>query len=249
MTHSATVGPSLIIESMRILWRRDIRWLVLIPLLVNIILFISVAGFAASWLQNWITAISTSVPEWLQWLAWVIWFLFALLALAIYAFTFTILANLIGSPFYGVIAQRVIAAEITNELSAGMAEDDWWHSAWKSLIRELRLIGYFLPRTLAVGIVTAILSFIPVLNLLAPIIAGTWAAWCLCLQYLDYAADSEGISFLVLRQKVSSNRFNSLGFGLSAMLGSAIPLINLVMLPASVVAGSLLWCRQHREFN
>jgi len=69
------------------------------------------------------------------------------------------------------------------------------------------------------------------------------------LQYLDYAADSEGISFLVLRQKVSDNRFNSLGFGLSAMLGSAIPMINLVMLPASVVAGSLLWCRQHREFS
>ena len=117
MTRSATVGPSLIIEGMRILWRRDIRWLVLIPLLVNIILFISVAGFAASWLQNWITTISTSVPEWLQWFAWVIWFLFALLALAIYAFTFTILANLIGSPFYGVIAQRVIAAEIANDLS------------------------------------------------------------------------------------------------------------------------------------
>ena len=114
MARGVTVGPSLIIEGMRILWRRDIRWLVLIPLLVNIILFISVAGFAASWLQNWITTISTSVPEWLQWLAWVIWFLFALLALAIYAFTFTILANLIGSPFYGVIAQRVIAAEIAS---------------------------------------------------------------------------------------------------------------------------------------
>ena len=93
------------------------------------------------------------------------------------------------------------------------------------------------------------LSFIPVVNLLAPIIAGSWAAWCLCLQYLDYAADSQGVTFLALRKKVSDNRLNSMGFGLTALLASAIPLVNLVMLPASVVAGSLLWCRQHRDLD
>ena len=231
------------------LGRRDIRWLVLIPLLINFILFASATSFAASWLQNWITAITTSVPDWLQWLVWAIWFLFAILALAIYAFTFTILANLIGSPFYGVIAQRVIAAEIAVDQSNILAESGLLSGAWNSLVRELQLIGYFLPRTVAVGIVAMMMSFIPVVNLLAPIIAGSWAAWCLCLQYLDYAADSRGVTFLALRKKVSDNRLNSMGFGLTALLASAIPLVNLVMLPASVVAGSLLWCRQHRDID
>ena len=231
------------------LGRRDIRWLVLIPLLINFILFASTTSFAASWLQNWITAITTSVPDWLQWLVWAIWFLFAILALAIYAFTFTILANLIGSPFYGVIAQRVIAAEIAVDQSNILTESGLLSGAWNSLVRELQLIGYFLPRTVAVGIVAMMMSFIPVVNLLAPIIAGSWAAWCLCLQYLDYAADSQGVTFLALRKKVSDNRLNSMGFGLTALLASAIPLVNLVMLPASVVAGSLLWCRQHRDLD
>jgi len=235
------------LEGLRIIWRRDIRWLVLIPLLINIVLFASATGFAASWLQNWINTITTSVPEWLQWLAWIIWLLFAILALAIYAFTFTILANLIGSPFYGVIAQRVIAAEVPNNKSIALTENGLLSGPWNSVVRELQLIGYFLPRTLVVGIATVMLSFIPVANLLAPIIAGTWAAWCLCLQYLDYAADSQGVTFLELRTKVSENRLNSMGFGASAMLASAIPLLNLLMLPASVVAGSLLWCRQHND--
>ena len=234
------------LEGLRILWRRDIRWLVLIPLLINIVLFASATGFVASWLQNWITTITTSVPEWLQWLAWIIWLLFAILALAIYAFTFTILANLIGSPFYGVIAKRVIAAEAANN-SIVLTEEGLISGACNSVVRELQLIRYFLPRTLVIGIATVILSFIPVANLLAPIIAGTWAAWCLCLQYLDYAADSQGVTFLELREKVSGNRLNSMGFGASAMLASAIPLLNLLMLPASVVAGSLLWCRQHND--
>tara|TARA_B110000003_G_C16640604_1_gene530000 strand:+ start:2115 stop:2831 length:717 start_codon:yes stop_codon:yes gene_type:complete len=237
------------IEGLRTLWRRDIRWLVLIPLLINIVLFAVGTGFAASWLQNWITTITTSVPDWLQWLAWAIWFLFTILALAIYSFTFTILANLVGSPFYGVIAQRVIVAEVADNQSNALNEIGLLRGAWNSLVRELQLIGYFLPRTVVVGIMAVMLSFIPVVNLLAPIIAGGWAAWCLCLQYLDYAADSQGVTFLALRKKVSGNRLNSIGFGLSAMLASAIPLVNLVMLPASVVAGSLLWCRQHRDMD
>ena len=127
------------LEGLQILWRRDIRWLVVIPLLINIFLFASATGFAANWLQNWITTITTSVPDWLQWLAWIIWFLFAILALAIYAFTFTILANLIGSPFYGVIAQRVIASEVGDDQSYVLAESGLLSGAWDSLIRELQL--------------------------------------------------------------------------------------------------------------
>ena len=237
------------LEGLQILWRRDIRWLVVIPLLINIFLFASATGFAANWLQSWITTITTSVPDWLQWLAWIIWFLFAILALAIYAFTFTILANLIGSPFYGVIAQRVIASEVGDDQSYVLAESGLLSGAWDSLIRELQLIGYFLPRTVVVGIVTLLLSVIPVLNLLAPILAASWAAWCLCLQYLDYAADSEHITFADLRNKVTASRLSSMSFGFTAMITSAVPLLNLLMLPASVVAGSLLWCRQHRNID
>jgi CysZ protein len=227
------------------LWRPDIRWLVIMPLLINIILFLSATGFATQWLQDWITTITTSIPEWLQWLAWIIWFLFAILAMAIYAFSFTLLANLIGSPFYGVIAQRVIATEANSTVGSTSAAA----SAWQSVVREVQLIIYFVPRTLGVGVVALILSFIPVVNLLAPIIAASWAAWCLCLQYLDYAADSEGVAFVDLRNKVSANRLSSMGFGVSTMVASAVPVVNLVILPASVVAGSLLWCRQHRDIG
>jgi len=227
------------------LWRPDIRWLVIMPLLINIILFLSATGFATQWLQDWITTITTSIPEWLQWLAWIIWFLFAILAMAIYAFSFTLLANLIGSPFYGVIAQRVIATEANSTVGSTSAAA----SAWQSVVREVQLIVYFVPRTLGVGVVALILSFIPVVNLLAPIIAASWAAWCLCLQYLDYAADTEGVSFVDLRNKVSANRLSSMGFGVSTMVASAVPVVNLVILPASVVAGSLLWCRQHRDIG
>ena len=42
LTNTATDGPALILEGLRMLWRPDIRWLVIMPLLINIILFLSV---------------------------------------------------------------------------------------------------------------------------------------------------------------------------------------------------------------
>jgi CysZ protein len=99
--------PSLIIEGFRLLWHRRIRWLVIIPLIINLLLFSALTWIAGTWIGDWITWLTASVPEWLQWLAWIIWLLFALLVLVIYAFTFTLIANLIGSPFYGIISCNV----------------------------------------------------------------------------------------------------------------------------------------------
>ena len=86
---SATAsGPALIIEGLKLLWHPQIRWLVLIPLLINLLLFASATGFAAQWLGDWLDNMLSSVPDWLHWLAWVIWLMFTSLALMIYAFTF-----------------------------------------------------------------------------------------------------------------------------------------------------------------
>ena len=64
--------------------------------------------------------------------------------------------------------------------------------AWQSFRRQLQLLAYFIPRTIAVALLTLVVSFIPLLNLLAPVIAGCWAAWSLAIQYLDYPADIDG---------------------------------------------------------
>jgi CysZ protein len=95
-------------EGLKLLWHPEIRWLVLMPLLINLLLFGTATGFAAQWLGDWLENILSSVPDWLHWLAWIIWLLFMSLALMTYAFTFTIVANLIGSPFYGLISEKVI---------------------------------------------------------------------------------------------------------------------------------------------
>jgi CysZ protein len=241
---SALSGPSLILQGAKLLWHPNIRWLVLIPLLVNIALFSTLTAAAGQWLGGWLNSMVSSVPDWLQWLVWVIWLLFSALALVIYAFTFTLVANLIGSPFYGVIAERVILME-RGDLS-GTPNSSMLGIAWQSFVRQLHLLGYFIPRTIGMGLLTLVVSFVPLLNLLAPAIAGCWAAWSLTIQYLDYPADIDGVSFDQLIKQTGQNRWSAMGFGFSALGASAIPLLNLLALPAAVVGGALLWCRNSK---
>ena len=237
-------SPALILEGLGLLWHRDIRWLVIIPLLINIILFASATGFAAQWLAGWLERVINLVPDWLHWLVWIIWGLFAALALVVYAFTFTLIANLIGSPFYGLIAERIILMMSDNQTiseSRSMLE-----IAWGSFVRQLQLMGYLIPRAIAVGLLCLMISFIPLANMLVPVVAGSWAAWSLVLQYLDYGADIDQVGFRDLRQRAAAQRWQSMGFGFSALAASAIPIVNLLLLPATVIGGTLLWIRSNR---
>jgi len=241
---SAVSGPSLILQGAKLLWHPSIRWLVLIPLLINILLFSALTAAAGQWLGGWLDSMVNAVPDWLQWLVWIVWLLFSLLALVIYAFSFTLVANLIGSPFYGLIAERVI---IMQGASSAAAESSVFRVAWQSFRRQLQLLAYFIPRTIAVGLLTLLVSFVPLINLLAPVIAGCWAAWALAIQYLDYPADIEAVSFNQLIDQAGQNRWPAMGFGFAALGASAIPLLNLVALPAAVVGGTLLWCRTYKS--
>ena len=246
-TVSPLTSPSVILEGFKLLWHRRIRWLVIIPTLINLILFSAATWFAAVWVSDWLSFLIASVPEWLEWLVWILWLLFALLALVVYAFTFTVFANLIGSPFYGIIAERVIALERGDSDEAETSASALLTTAWSSFRRELQIIAYMLPRTIGIALVTLVISFVPVINILAPLIAASWAAWSLALQYMDYPADSDEVSFAEVRQRAGKQRLLSLSFGLSALAAAAIPLVNLLLLPATVIGGTLLWYRQYRD--
>jgi CysZ protein len=54
------------------------------------------------------------------------------------------------------------------------------------------------------------------------------------------------MSFAALRQHLGANRWQSLSFGFSALLASSVPIVNLFLLPATVVGGTLLWCQQRQ---
>lgn len=232
-----------------LLRKPGIRIWVAIPLLINIVLFVGVTLLAWQYFAHLLTGITDWLPDWLGFITWILQMLFTILLGLVYGYTFTIAANIIASPFYGLLAertQRVLTGTIDEQpLTLQMAKQ----IAGRAFLRELHKLLYFAPRMIGVLVLCLILSFVPVANLLAPFIAFFWGAWSLALQFLDYPADNNHITFNVLRGQVKTKKRLTMTFGGLVLLGTAIPLINLLVLPAAVTGATSLWLAEFAEHN
>ena len=76
-----------------------LRSFVMIPLLLNIVVFAGLGFFAIDGFAIWLDRLMLGIPDWAAFVRYLLWPLFVLLLLVISAWTFTILGNLIAAPF------------------------------------------------------------------------------------------------------------------------------------------------------
>ena len=63
----------------------------------------------------------------------------------------------------------------------------------------------------------------------------------LSIQYCDYAADNELVSFKEMKTQLAQPYSQSVAFGAMVALLTLIPFINLILMPAAVIGGTHLW--------
>ncbi len=244
MTTQAIGSTAYLLQGFRLLKHPRIRMFVIMPLLINILLFVGITTLVInefSQLLNWLLSF---IPDWLDFIVWIMWPLFVLLLLLVYGYTFTLISNLIASPFYGLLAERT-AEILTDRLDENpMTLQRAAGIAWSAFKREIRKLGYFLLRTLGVGLLVLVLTFIPLLNILTPVVTFLWGAWSLALQYLDYPADNDQVSFDRLLVKLRLKRTVGIGFGGIVLVATAVPILNLFTAPAAVAGATKLWLDQ-----
>lgn len=217
-------------EGFTLLRHPQLRQLVVIPILINILLYgvalglsyYSVAGF-----------ISHFIPLWLMWLRWLIWPLFFISFFVAVFFTFTLLANLLCTPFYGKLSEQtlsIISGEtaIIHNLPLG-----------KVLWAEIRRLLHIGSRTLPL----LIISVIPVVNLIAPVLWGLLGAWGMGLEFLVYPMENDGLVFNEQKRQLKTMRLGALSFGGITMLGLTVPLLNILMPPVAVISATIYWYR------
>ena len=105
----------------------------------------------------------------------------------------------------------------------------------KVLVAELKRIGYLASRALPL----LILSVIPGLNVIAPVLWAIFGAWGMALEYLAYPLENQGVLFSEQKSLVSSVRVGALSFGGMAVLGLTVPLLNIIVAPAAVIGATL----------
>jgi CysZ protein len=233
-------GPQYLSEGLKLVLSPGLRLFVLLPLAVNLILFVALVGFAVQQFSGWVDVFMPSLPSWLSFLEYVLWPLFVVLVLLMVFFTFTMLANIIAAPFNGFLAEKVEVVVRGEDTLPPFRWAELLAMVPRTLGREMRKLGYFLPR--AIGLL--ILTFIPVVNLIAAPLWLLFGVWTMAIQYIDYPADNNKMSWPDMLAWLREKRWQSLGFGGITYAVLLIPFVNILMMPAAVAGATLFWVRE-----
>ena len=230
-------GATYLLKGFSLIHQRGIRRFAYIPMFINTILFSLAIWFGISQFDSWIHNFFSGWPEWiLDWFMWLIWPLFASLLLLIVFFTFSIIANLLAAPFNGVLAEAVeqkLLGHPPKQLSWQEIINDAPAMLWGEVRKLLYVLLWVIP--------LFILFWIPVINIIAPLLWIVFSAWVLALDYHDYPLGNHQIKFPQQRALLRNNRLLALGFGLATLGATMIPFVNFLVIPAAVAGATALY--------
>ncbi len=205
---------------------------IIVPLIVNILLFYTAITLLVDQLDLWIQQL---LPSWLGWLEWIVWPLFAVAILLAIFYSFTLLANLIASPFNSLLSSR-IEASLTGRAPVDITTGKLAGLIARTVMSELKKIVYSIKWMIPL----LILTLIPVINIVAPFAWMLFAAWFFALEYTDYPLANRGLLFDEVKRFNRLNRMRALGLGCVIFILTSIPVLNFVAMPVAVAAATRL---------
>lgn len=245
-------GAALPFRGASYLMQHPSLWLmVIIPLVINIILFVLFLVFGASFFSSWLEGLLQTPPEEAAWyIRWgigavkvLIQIFFWLIVLLLVYFTFTPLALIIACPFNDRIAENA-------ERACGFMVEDK-----RGIMKMVAVEAVFavLSELKRIIVFTGILLLLLPLNLIPgfgslgyAILAFVWSCFGLSFEFSSYAADRRHFGFRTKYGLLREHIGLTLGFGTATFLLFMIPLVNVLVVPVSAVAGTFLFCMARR---
>lgn len=228
-------GFSFALSGLQDVSSRPLRRFVLAPLLINIVLFAGLIWGAAGLFSGLMEDLLGWLPDWMGFLDWLLWPLFFITSLLMMFYLFTVAANLLGSPFNGLLSERV-----EQHFYPGVVQPQsgpLWREVARAPWIEIRKLTYFLVRAIPL----LLLFLVPGLNAAAPLLWLAFCAWILALEYMDYPLSNHGVPLLRQRALLAEHRPLALGFGAAVLLMTLVPVLNFLVMPAAVIGATRLW--------
>lgn len=227
---------------------KECRLFVIIPILINLVVLLLGGYLMFQSIYGLLQEYVNMLPQWLSFLSYLIYILLVASLGFVFCYIFSTIATIIASPFYGLLAEKaegVIRGKSpvyndTDDSLAAIIKD-----VPRIIKRELQKMGFYLPRVL----VCLIITFIPVINIIAPICWFLLAAWMMSIQYVDYAYDNHKISFAQMRHDLGRQRLATFSMGAIISLAMTIPVLNLLIPPAAVCAGTKYYVEMEKHYT
>ncbi|MEO5331689.1 MAG: sulfate transporter CysZ [Magnetococcus sp. YQC-5] len=235
-------GAAYLLRGIRLLTVPGLRQFVLMPLLLSGFLYSMGSWYAFSRIREWSMGINAMLPSWLQWVEWVVIpLLFVLLGTTLF-WTFGVMANLLGSPFNALLAEKVehhLSISLHNQTpSTGLLGN-----IIPTLTSEINKIIYFLLRAIPL----LLLFVVPVINIAAPLLWILFSCWMTAFQYADFPMSNHNMNDKQILAKLREKRLLTLGFGAATMLMTLIPFVNFLAMPAAVAGATAMWVEHWRD--
>ncbi len=226
-------------RGLRLVLQPGLRRFVAVPLALNTALFAGAIWYVFAQVD---ALVARWIPDWLAWIEWLLWPLLAIAAALLVFYTFSLVANLLGAPFNGWLAEAV-ERRATGEPPPAFSLHGILRQTPRLVGAEVRKLAWFLARAVPLGL----LFLVPGLNLLAPFLWLAFSAWVLALEYLDYPMGNHGLLFPEVRARARTRRALALGFGLGVTALTTLPVLNFLAMPAGVAGATLLWAERLRD--
>lgn len=245
MISNPFTGASYFINGLSLINTNRIRRYVLIPLLINIVIFSAGLWFAISQFEVFIDWALSDLHSWFSWLEWILWPLFALTFYGVVFFSFSIVANILAAPFNGPLA-AAIERRLTGEQNA-VTSKPFIEEAKYAIGNELIKLKHSLYLMMPLAFLSLMSLAFP---LISPLIAVLWmvyTVWILTLEYADFPMANHGMAFRHIREKLAEKRLLSLGFGSMVMIATLIPVINFLVMPVAVAGATKMYIQEFKS--
>ena len=232
-------GLQYLIDGFKLIFQPGLRRFAFIPLIINTILFIILFMVLIHYMAQFNTWFANHLPHWLSWLAGVIWVLVFISFFLILIYTFVWIANILAAPFNGLLAEKV-EYYLTGKKLPSRTVFENVKDVPRVMGRQLGMLLFYVPW----AVLILIIFFVPVVQAFAAFAWFVFNAWFMTLTYLDYPTDNHQIPLSEVRKMLREKPGLALGFGISVLVATMIPVLNFFVIPASVAAATKLWVEQ-----
>ena len=240
MISDITIGTQAMARALRLLNQPGVRIYVIVPLTINLLLFGALVFYGYNQFNIFVEWLMSSVPDFFNFIKWLLWLFFGGLAAITIFFAFTPIANIVAAPFNALMSEKIEAhlrgIPVSSEVS-------FTRMALDAIGSQLRKLVYILLWALGLFLI----SLIPVLNLIAPVLWIVFGSWLLSFEYFDYPMGNHNIVFDEQKRLLRERRGIALGFGGTVMIMTCIPLVNFFAMPVAVAGATLLWVEQFQS--
>lgn len=214
-----------------------------IPVLINTVVYALVVGAGVYFFGDLMQLLLPVGDAWyvsvLRFFGWIVFSV--VIVFGIYL-TFFVVATIIASPFNEMLSAKYEELKTGRKVAEGLG-------VMAAVWQEVKRLVLYLVALGALVLVTSVLSVIPVLNLVVPVLWALFTGFVSALEFLSYTFDRRGMS---LRAKFSYMRRTlgrCQGFGLAVAGAMMIPVLNLAVIPCAVVGATHLYLETGLEVD